>query len=85
MLCWLDEENTYTVIRRAYGKYLRFPFSFVKLKLMTVAAQNSIMCQYNHSHVTYDNIKPHLINEAKECLTTISNHLSKNVFMYENQ
>ncbi|CAF0710237.1 unnamed protein product [Brachionus calyciflorus] len=50
-LCWLDEDNTYTVTRRAYGKNLRFPLSILKVKMIAEDIRNSIMCQYRSSHV----------------------------------
>ena len=85
ILCWLDDENTYTVIRRAYGKYLRFPFSLVKLRMMTYSIQNSIMCNYRGSHLKYESLKTQILNDAKECLNKVSNLLGSNVYMFENR
>ena len=57
ILCWLDEANTYTVIRRAYGKYLRFPFSLIKLRHMSQTIQNTVISNYRSSFITIENIK----------------------------
>ena len=61
-LCWLDEDNTYTVTRRAYGKHLKFPLSIFKLKQMADDMRNTIMNQYRSSHVQYESIKQHVNN-----------------------
>lgn len=84
-LCWLEEENTYTVIRYAYGKHLRFPFSLIKLRRMTQTAHNSILCNYRDSHIKLEQLKQQMINDAKECLNNMSNLLGVNVFTFENQ
>lgn len=57
MLCWLDEENTYTVIRRAYGNFIKFPLSMFKLKQMATRAENSIMYNFREQFVKIDSIK----------------------------
>lgn len=85
ILCWLDEENTYTVIRRAYGSNMRFPFSLIKLRTMTHSIQNSIMCNYRGTHLKYENLKSQILNDAKECLNQISNLLGFNIYMFENR
>jgi len=84
-LCWLDEENTYTVIRRAYGNYCRFPLSIFKIKSMASYAENSLLSNYKLSHVTYDAIKQQILLEAKECLNALSNKLGENTFLFENK
>jgi hypothetical protein len=84
-LCWLDEDNTFTVIRRAYGKYVRFPLSLFKLKKMAMKVENNIMCEFKDSHICYDNLKLQILNEGKEALNTIGVQLAENVFMFENQ
>lgn len=73
------------MIRRAYGKHMRFPFGLVKLRQMARQVQDSILCNYRESHVKEDALKVQLVNDAKECLNNMSNLLGVNVFMFENQ
>lgn len=82
-LCWMDDDNTYTVIRRAYGRYVRFPLSVFKLRQMSKYHENLLMCQYRT--LQYDSVKHHIINDAKECLNMIASRLAENLFMFENQ
>ncbi|RNA11824.1 metaxin-3 isoform X1 [Brachionus plicatilis] len=84
-LCWLDNENTFNVIRRAYGKYLWFPFSLIKLRAMADNVKTAIMSNYRSTHVQFESINQHIIYESKECLNIISAKLGQNLFMFENK
>ncbi len=49
------------MIRRAYGKCVRFPLSLFKLKQMAIRVENDIKSEYKSSHVCYDNLKTQVI------------------------
>ena len=54
----MDEENTYNVVRRAYGKHLRFPLSLIKIKKMSTDAENSLDSNFKSVYVKLEDLKP---------------------------
>ena len=56
-LCWTDEQNTFQVIRKAYGKWMTFPFSIIKLKFMSMWYESLLASRYNSDFVTLEIVK----------------------------
>ena len=85
MLSWTDEENTYKIVRKAYGKHVRFPLSMFKLKRMSQKAEKSIIHKYRMQNVQFDTFRQQILSDSIECLNLVAAQLSDNTFLFENR
>jgi hypothetical protein len=85
ILSWMDEENTYSITRKAYGSHIFFPLSLIKLRSMASRLENSTLKIYKQDLFQFETIKAQVLNDGIECLSSISSILAENAFLFENR